>query len=47
MTMLGWERRAAAWASRWKRCLDSSLRPGVAAMVLMATNRFKTGSFAL
>ena len=46
-TMLGWASNAAACASRWNRCFDSSLRPGTAGMVLIATSRLRKGSMAL
>ena len=47
VTMFGWLRSAAAWASRWNRLCISSPASTLADMVLMATKRFSTGSWAL
>ena len=45
--MLGWDRRAADWASRRKRSRSSGSSPMAAVIVLMATLRLRMGSRAL
>ena len=47
VTMFRWLSWAADWASRWKRWRNWSSDPRLPAIVLMATKRFKTASWAL
>ena len=47
VTMFGWLRRAAACASRWKRCRVSSPGATRAVSVFRATKRLSTASLAL